>query len=298
MNTDEYLEHKRREFLTEFNIPADYRMPEPEWENADPSKILVLSDPHEPYGHEGVYQMVEEKEKDAGILVVPGDMGDYYSKSRFKKRKRVRFEDEIRAVFYRIEWMSKHWRDVRIMLGNHDNRPEKKIQDLLVNDPDLLIMTEANLLTFLCSFFPNVEVVGQQLDGTQINLTHFYQLGDIVFTHGELSRVQKTATLDYISRYLHNWGHLINLGPFRVIAQGHNHHDLKTTYGREYWFMLPTCSDPFSTGMEYVYQPRMVPREPPSVGYSVFFQENRHTDFNASHNVILDYYGNNTRQKT
>ena len=82
------------------------------------------------------------------------------------------------------------------MIGNHDNRPEKTIGALFEGNVDLLIMTEQNLLRRIASYFPNVQVVGTQLDSRDFILTHIYQFGDIIFTHGELSRVQKTAVAE------------------------------------------------------------------------------------------------------
>jgi hypothetical protein len=172
------------------------------------------------------------------------------------------------------------------MIGNHDNRPEKTISNLFEGNVDLLIMTEQNLLKYIASYFDNVEIVGTQLDNRDFILTHIYQFGDIVFTHGELSRVQKTATLEYISKYLYRWSEMLELKPYTFIAQAHNHTDLKTTMGRERWYSLPTACDPYSMGMEYIFGSRMV-GNPPSVGYTLFYQFHGVTDYNLSNNVLV-----------
>ena len=285
-----YQEEGESKFFEYIKIPYPYQRPEPNFHaDPNPDKILVLSDPHEPYGNEVVFQRALEVEHDAGMVIVPGDLGDYYSKSRFKKTKHKAFTDELRAVFLRIEWLSVHWQSVKIMLGNHDDRPEKKIGQLFSGEEELPIMTEQNLLKRFASYFPNVEIVGQQLDGSPKILTHIYQHGDIIFTHGELSRVQKTAAMEYISKYLRRWGKLIGLQPYRIIAQGHNHQDMKTSDGSEKWFMLPTSCDPLSDGMEYIFQPRMI-GHPPAVGYSVFNQHEGVTNYQLSNNWIIDDY--------
>jgi hypothetical protein len=277
------------ELLATFGLPAPYYPPRPVWHEApDQSKSLILSDPHEPWANQWIYSIVEEKERDAGRVIIPGDFGDWYSKSRFRKEKHHSFKDEAKAVFLRMEWLATRWPDVRIMIGNHDNRPEKLIKDLMAAHPDLLIMTEQNLIKRFANFFPNVEIVGYQLDSGSINLTHIYQFGDIIFTHGELSRVQQTATLEYISRYLHDWKEILGLQPYKVIAQAHNHRDLKRKQGGEYHFMLPTLADPYSLGMEYIYGSRMIGR-PPSLGYTIFHQEDGITDYNRSHNYVWDH---------
>ena len=289
MSITDYQHEQEIAFLKNFNIPTPYQRPMSDWDSdADPTKILVLSDIHEPYGNVSVFAEVQNKHKDAQTLIVPGDLGDYYSKSRFKKTKDVSFKDEVRAVFYRLQWMATNWRNVRIMLGNHDNRPEKQIAALFDGRTDILVLTEANLLAHLASYFDNIQVVGTQLDGTGISLTHLYQHGDAIFCHGEISRARREATLEKISMYLHHRREMLNLKPYRVIAQGHNHADLKMHMGSEDWFMLPTASDPFSVGFEYCWRADMR-GHPPAVGYSIFHQDNGETDVNQSNNFVLSY---------
>ena len=283
-----FLGEQEKAFLTNFNIPFPYNRPPSDWISSDPEKILVLSDLHEPYGSEMVLEEAKARHKDAGTLVIPGDLGDYYSKSRFRKQRHVSFKDEVRAIFFRLEWLATNWPTVKVMLGSHDNRPEKAIMSVLGDTTDLLVMTEQNLLKHLASYFDNIEVVDLQIPDKGIGLTHIYQFGDIVFTHGEISRVQKTATLDKVSKYLHDWSAFLGLKPFKVIAQAHNHQDLKTSEGGEFWFMLPTASDPYSLGFEYILSAKMWGK-PPKVGYSIFRQSKGETDYNQSHNVVLRY---------
>jgi predicted phosphodiesterase len=286
---EEFLSEGDRRFFEFVGLPFPYVRPEPNYHpNPDPTKILSLSDLHAPYQHNGVLDLALKGEHDSGCVVIPGDIGDYYSKSRFKKNKVVSFKDEVRSIFLILEWLSVNWREVKVMMGNHDDRPEKTISALFNGATDLLIMTEPNLLKYLCSWFPNVELVGHSIQGEGLQLYYLYQHGDIVFTHAELSRAQKTATLEYISNYLHKWGRTLKVSPWKVIAQGHNHSDLKTSRDGEKWFLLPTASDPYSIGMEYIYNARMG-GSPPSVGYTIFHQSNGITDYNKSHNVVIDY---------
>ena len=219
-------------------------------------------------------------------MIVPGDLGNYYSKSRFKKPRSGNFRNEVLAVFRRMEWLSEYWPRVKVMQGNHDNRPEKKIQNLLDVDPELLILTEANLLEHLACYFPNVEIVKHQITHTGIGLTYIWQFGDMVFTHGEISRAQKTATMDYISQWLHKWRHLAGFKPYRFIGQGHNHQAMKVDEDGECWMMFPTCSDPYSFGMEYVWGGKMY-RHPPVQGYAVLFHDEGVCSTNECQNIVL-----------
>ncbi len=284
-NREERIEEDEQRWFEYLNIPYPYtRPPTNHCPSPDVRKILVLSDPHEPYGNGRVYTSVLNDQWDASVVVVPGDLGDFYSKSRFRKERHTSFRDELRAVFLRIEWLATLWPDVRIMLGNHDNRPEKTMADLLQNRTDMMILTEQGILRRLASYFDNVQIVGHRIEG--IDMTHFYQHGDIIFCHGELSRKSREMVLWRISEYLQHWGSHLGLKPYRVIAQGHNHSSLKMVKGSECWFCLPTASDPYSLGMEYIYRAKLW-GEPPAVGYSVFYQMDGVTDFNLSDNVVL-----------
>lgn len=283
------VEIEREAQLFEFmDVPYPYVPPIHKWTTkCDPDKFLVLADPHEPYGEKRVYDAVLKHHKDAETVIIAGDLGDYYSKSRFRKRRAQSFDEELQSVFYRLAWLSQNWERVRIEPGNHDNRPEKHIQDLLGVDPTLLIMTETNLLGWLASFFDNVKIVGTTLGSSKISLSHIWQCGDIVFTHAEISRQLAESAMRRLSEQLHRWSKMLGLEPYTVIAQGHLHQVMKKKDGSEWWMCLPMSSDPYSAGSEYVYEPRFA-YSPPAVGYTVFFQHNGLTDINKSNSVILD----------
>jgi len=281
-----HIDDDEKRFFEYLSIPYPYKRPKAQHQKSESGKILVLADPHEPYGNETVYRAAE-KHKDAEILFVAGDLGDYYSKSRFKKKHHVSFKDELRAVFFRIEWMATNWPEVRIMLGNHDNRPEKTMLGLFQQNLDLAILTEQNLLKRLASYFDNVDIVGQQLDGTGIELTHIYQLGDCLFTHAAITRAIRESMMGKISEKLFRWGKMIGLEPYSVIAQAHAHCNFRKTAGSEEWIGLPTASDPFAIGFDYIWDARMQ-GDPPAVGYSLFYQERGKTDLERTRNIVME----------
>jgi hypothetical protein len=148
-------------------------------------------------------------------------------------------------------------------------------------------MTETNLLGWLASFFPNVKVVGTQLNGSKINLSHVWQCGDILFTHAEISRQLSESAMKRLSDQLHGWSKTLGLHPYRVIAQGHLHRVLKMRSGNEWWYCLPMASNPYSPGMEYVFEPKFA-YSPPAVGYTIFYQHAGITNINLSNSIVLD----------
>ncbi|NWG72750.1 MAG: hypothetical protein HXY23_14255 [Parvularculaceae bacterium] len=280
--------------LFEFmGLPWPYRRPKQAWKRAEDGKILTLADPHEPCANEVVMLHAWKYHRDARTVIVTGDLGDYYSRSRFRKRKHVAFRDELVAVFNRLEWLATNWLDVRVMIGNHDDRPEKYMTDN-VPDAESLIMTERNMLDRLAGFFDNVQIVGHQVPGTAVNITHIYQHGDILFTHGEVSLKQDSGILTRIDDYAKAWNSHLDLKPWRVLAQSHNHRESSKASSRgKKWMLLPTCSDPYGTSFDYIYTPRMM-GTPPDVGFSIFWQFGGVTDINESRSFVFPVVGGRT----
>lgn len=251
----------------------------------DPEKNLVLSDIHEPYADITVMRECLNH-RDAETIIIPGDIGDFYSKSRFKKTRHVSFKEEGLSVFRRLEWCSTNFKNVKVMLGNHDNRPEKMITGRMQDgEVDLLILTEQNLLKRFASYFDNIEVVGLQIS-SEIEMTHIYQHGDCIFTHGELSAAQESMVLERISNYLSKWKDRLKLKPYRAILQAHNHTAMKLMKGDELRMMIPTASQSESIGFEYIYSTRMI-GNPPQKGYTILYQKNGITDFNRTNYFIV-----------
>lgn len=282
-----HFEDQNRRIFEYMGLGWPYNRPKSQaHKKPDKSKILAVSDCHEPYSCENVFTEIGDKHHDAAILFIGGDLGDYYSKSRFRKTRHQKFSDELRSVFLRMEWFATYWQDVRILIGNHDNRPEKKVQDVFDgSDADMLLLTEQNLLKRLAINFDNVEIVGTQVNNI-INLSHIYQLGDIIFTHGEMSRAQASAILDRISQQVYKWKDVWGLKPYRVIAQAHNHRDSREMVGGEARFLMPCSCQTASIGMEYIFGPRMV-GDPPKIGYNIFRQDNGETDYSTSHSYLV-----------
>lgn len=283
------FEEQSNAFLEYLGVELPYESPLPKWEKkTDSNKILVFSDPHEPYTIDDLFQTAYLQNKDAETCVIAGDLGDYYSKSRFRKKHSVNLRDEMRAIFYRMQWLSIRFKNVKIMKGNHDDRPEKKIADLFCGgDIDLRILTESDVLTRLASYFENIEIVGTTIHNHhhEVTLSHIYQLGDIVFTHGELSRKQDSAVMEYISNYLHRWSKKLGLKTYSVIVQAHNHRGSKTIKGEELWLLNPCSMEDVSIGGEYIYQPKMI-GDPPVRGWAVLYQEDGITDWNKT-NIFI-----------
>jgi len=274
------LEDKHIKFFEFIEMPYPYTPPKPQWRaKYNPDKILVLSDLHEPYVNEQLLKSMEREHRDAAHVHINGDFGDYYSKSHFRKTKHGNFNEEVRAVFLRMAWLSARWRKVTITLGNHDDRPLKALATLVTTDQ--LWMTETDLMVYMSRFFDNVEIVGTKIPGKDGELAWLWQLGDIVFTHVERSFEDESRVLKVISQQLHLWNSVFKLKPYRVIAQGHNHVACQVCRGNEVLYLLPFGGDIGGMGFDYAFGPRLVGK-PPVPGYAIFYQHNGVTDTNES----------------
>jgi len=287
-----YAERREADFLEFFGVEYPYNLPpQPEFGERDKNHVAVEADLHLPYDSLDVKRVLERS--DAETLIIAGDLTDYYSKCRFRKTRYQDFRDELRTTFYYLEWCYLHFPKTYVMMGNHDNRPQKLIADIFDGQADLQILTEPNILARLVSYFPTIELVGIPIDRTdghgrarETSIYHIWQFGDVVFTHGEMSRKQSSAICAYISDYLHRWRGTLKLKPYSVIMQGHNHRAYKEPVGDELWMLIPTASARHSIGNEYVVEPKMI-GNPPAIGYCDLYQVEGKTDWNKTNWTIL-----------
>jgi predicted phosphodiesterase len=250
--------------------------------SADPDKTVVVADPHAPYSDLRVRADVLAKHWNAGHVHLNGDVGDFYSKSRYPKTQgHEDFYFELRGTFEEIEFWATNFKRVTIIKGNHDDRVTKKVASMLNSDE--LWMADTDMIAECASYFGNVEIVGQRITdhGEEIPIDFVWQFGDVVFTHIERSLKQSSAILDTVKQIVTEWAGYFNLKPFRWVVQGHNHRlsleDLNTCYG----ILMPMAARPTGRGLRYIFHPSMKGK-PPVVGYAVLIRENGKTSFNLS----------------
>ena len=254
----------------------------------DNEKIINVSDPHEPHSFQPVWDDVLKYHHNAHHIHINGDIADFYSKSRFKKTEHQEFSKELRAIFDRLEWLSTNWKKVTLIRGNHDNRVEKLLANLL--NSDMLFLTKRDILGYMCAYFDNVELVGERItsgDGSTADIDFIWQCGDIIFTHIERSQKQSSGLLETISSQLHKWSRIFNLKPYRVIMQGHNHRCTFDTNGIEYLYICPMAACLTTTGLKYALSPSLN-GAPPVMGYIEIYQKDGITDINKTKIKIFE----------
>lgn len=189
-------------------------------------KIVVVPDLHAPFHDAAAVAALCERERDADVAVIMGDVGDGYSLSRFLKYERVPYEQELASVTLLLQQLSERFPIVRIIEGNHDGaRLEKQLRERL--SPDLISaivsMTGGTLspIHALTRPFGNIEFVPAVADRHTVGwLT---QIGDTLFCHAEhFSRIPG-STLRRLEEWLADQEHTLQLQPWRVLIQAHTH---------------------------------------------------------------------------
>lgn len=189
-------------------------------------RIVVAGDFHAPFHEPDLVARMVDTERGADVLIVNGDLQDFYSISRFTKYERVSIEDELAAVDALLSMFSTSFGEVVLVCGNHDRpRFERQLRTMLT--PELvdvvLFLTGGSLdpIAMLASRYPNIRIASHPVGRHHVGW--FYQHGDLICAHAEkFSRVPGTA-LRTIHEWLSERTHALGLMPWRVLVQAHTH---------------------------------------------------------------------------
>lgn len=137
---------------------------------------LILSDIHIPYHDEKAVMAAVEygKKQKPDIVILNGDIGDFYAVSRHDKDPRRCLSEEIDAVRQFLFWIRKQFPKARIIykIGNHEDRMERF---LVKNAPVLLGTSDFEISKLLRFDEMKIECVGS------LNLI---RLGKLSIYHG------------------------------------------------------------------------------------------------------------------
>ncbi len=166
-------------------------------------RLLVVPDLHAPFFSKDAVAAMLDREKDADMCVIMGDIGDGYALSRFLKYENVSYDQELASVTLLLQEFSSRFPIVRIIDGNHDGpRLEKQLLERLTPDMISAIrsMTGGTLspIHALCRRFPNVELA--PVTAGEHAARWMTQVGDAIFSHAEKFSVTPGAALTPTSR--------------------------------------------------------------------------------------------------
>lgn len=194
------------------------------------TKTVIAGDFHVPFHHkEALKALIREEAADTDLLILNGDLGDFWSTSRFPKSKRlVEPCGELRETQVVLSILSQHFRKIKIVRGNHDARPRKFLTDALPPEVlDYIEMTGPAVfgpLEFISAGLKNVEVVDPILT-ENAEFAFLYQHNDLLCSHAETySKISGRATGN-VNQWVHSFAVPAGVikAPIRVIVQAHTH---------------------------------------------------------------------------
>lgn len=169
-------------------------------------RVLFLSDVHVPFHHPEVLRRVFEERAD--ILLLGGDFLDEYSVSRFRKERHISLEHELRDGAQLMVALAEHFPHVVSVMGNHDQRLWKMVQDALPREAAEVVQGSTNLIAKVAEGLSNVTI----LNGW------WCQLGRVIFCHRERYRKNVGLAIDDGIEYFLRLG--VN---FEAVVTGHLH---------------------------------------------------------------------------
>lgn len=115
-----------------------------------PQRVLVLSDVHIPYHDTQALDaaLAYGKKLKPSIILLNGDIGDFYGVSRHSKDPRRELSQELDAIRQFLFWLRKTFPKARILykVGNHEDRLDRF---LMSRAPELLGVSHFSIPSFL-----------------------------------------------------------------------------------------------------------------------------------------------------
>lgn len=197
-------------------------------ESGERKKIVIVSDLHVPFHEPEMVADVIARDSDADLLIINGDLQDFYSISRFTKYETVPIERELAEVQMVLERLSEAFPRVLIVEGNHDRpRFEKQLRTHLATEPDVIkvieYLTGGNLspIRLMASKLPNVKMAEHRVGPHSIGW--FAQEGDLLVCHAEKFSITPGAALRKIDEWFEDMRDHLGLDDWRVCIQAHTH---------------------------------------------------------------------------
>lgn len=236
-------------------------------------KMFVISDIHVPFTDEVKLQRAIDLNRTADICIIAGDVMDMYGCSRHRKRKSVPHEVELDRTVRLFELLSETFPIVVVLHGNHDDRPIKKIRDVV--PPELFYLFESGgPLELLSRPFSNVFFIDDW----------YFQIGDAVMAHAERSSTVEGRPAVMLAEFflVKGWAKRLSMPDIRVVVQAHTH-QVSAVYREGLKMLECGC---MAEVMEYTLDSSAVMR-PPMNGCVSIVQYDGISDFNQTREYVL-----------
>jgi len=199
----------------------------PKYRGGKTQRIAIISDLHEPFcDRDALASFIAAEADKTDLLIVNGDLMDFYGVSRFLKYETVPIEQEIAATDATLSRLAAEFPDVLVVDGNHDApRFEKNLRALL--SPEMMHVVEflaggnLSVVKALAKRHKNVRFAPLKVG--RFSLGWMAQIGDLVVTHAEKYSRVPSAALRSIDEWMTDQHHTLGLDDWRVLVQAHTH---------------------------------------------------------------------------
>ena len=246
-------------------------------------RYVVLPDVHAPFhDKEVISDIIRRESHRATKLLCVGDISDAYAFSIFTKYERVSFSQEWAEVSALLATLSEEFSSIEIVIGNHDERLEKRLRQHLTDDmiEAVQYMTGGTLcpLTALVKEYENISIARHEVPNSKHTVDWFTTVGDAWLGHPQKFSKVPGAALRSVEDWLLDNEVTLGLDRYRLIVLGHTHQ-----LGLIPWrsnSMLVECGCVCGGPHSYQLSPRLGGR-PQKRGYVWFEQVDGVTDLNS-----------------
>ncbi len=245
-------------------------------------RVCVVPDVHAPFHEEKFLAELCAREGPVSTKAIAiGDISDAYAFSTFTKYERVPFGEEWAQVTTVVQALSEAFQEVEIVIGNHDERLEKRLRERLSIDQveAVMYMTGGTLcpLTALAKHYPNVSIAKHTTPSGH-SVDWFTTCGkDAWLGHPQKFSRVPAAALRAVEDWIRDNETVMGLGHPRLIIMGHTHQLAIVPFRSD--TLLVECGA-ICQAQSYQIGPRLGGR-PQKRGYITFEQHDGISDLNS-----------------
>lgn len=250
-------------------------------------ETVVISDLHVPDERMDLLARIAETHRGAN-LVIAGDLDDFEMLSKFDQLDwtGLTFQESLARRDAVLDFLTQHFTNVEVMLGNHDLRIPRKAARLL--GADYAFMSQ-QFLMWTYEKRHGIRLVTQDVRkqcGRQIPYLHYYhQVGDCMIGHVEVSGRTPGKGAERAHDFFQGWKKELGLSDFRVVLQAHTHKQsyFRHSHSKAHCYEIGALCDipSYSLMSRQNYGP-------PQLGYFSLVQYDGVTDINESRLISFE----------
>jgi predicted phosphodiesterase len=185
-------------------------------------KVLYLADLHIPFTMYKEVTGIVNRNLDADIVVINGDLFDLFAVSKFAKDKEVALRRELAEGREFLEFLARRFKDIVITEGNHERRLKSYIRSVI--PPDIQFLFPDDVIKMVV----DGETLGkEELENVHVVGSWWFKLFDTIFAHPDNYSSANLKTVQNTSEYFT----IIKNISHRACIIGHTHRAGKLVNG-------------------------------------------------------------------